>query len=63
MNLAPKDALELRGGDDLARVRQQQLERGQLHGRQVNERFSAEEGTIGFQPQAGEQECRFCMPA
>jgi hypothetical protein len=50
MHVAPEHLLELRVGDDLAGIGQQQTKRGQLPGRKVDQCLSTEEGAIGFEP-------------
>ena len=55
MHIAPEGLLELRGGHDLTGVGEQQLKGGKLHGRQMEQRFSPEQGAVGFKPEAGEE--------
>ena len=63
MHIAPQSIFQLHGRDHLAGVRQQQPQRRQLLGRQVNHRLTAPQRAIGLQPEAGKGTGRRSTPA
>jgi hypothetical protein len=55
VHIAPQSLAQLEGRNDLAGVGNQETERRQLLGRQMNDRFSAQEGAVGLEPEACKQ--------
>ena len=58
MDIAPERLAQLCGGHDAACIGQQEPKRSKFFGGQVNRRFSAEEGAVNFQAEAGKRNSR-----
>jgi hypothetical protein len=63
MHAAPQCLAQLEGRNNLTRVSNEEAQRRQLPGGQVNDCISAQEGAIELQPEASKGKPRLSTPA